>query len=54
MIVLVVTMSHRFEFGWNRIGLIITVIFDIADVPLHMAKACKVCMTLEDVYYYNH
>jgi ceramide synthetase len=34
-----VTISY--VYGWNRVGLVIMLVFDPADVPLHTAKMCK-------------
>jgi ceramide synthetase len=28
--------------GWNRVGFVIMLLLDPADVPLHAAKICKV------------
>jgi len=37
--VIVVCLSYTY--GWNRIGVIVMLLLDPADVPLHMAKQCK-------------
>jgi ceramide synthetase len=37
--VLVVIISYIF--GWNRVGAVVMVLLDPADVPLHVAKLCK-------------
>lgn len=37
--VLVVFISY--VYGWNRIGVVVMVLLDPADVPLHLAKLCK-------------
>jgi len=30
-----------YAYGWNRVGVVVMVVFDPADVPLHVAKICK-------------
>lgn len=37
----VLLIAVSYAYGWNRIGAIIMLILDPADVPLHMAKVCK-------------
>jgi len=34
-----VTISYMF--GWNRVGMVVMLVLDPADVPLHSAKMCK-------------
>jgi len=35
-------------FGWNRVGVVLMLLFDFADVPLHLAKLCKYMDITED------
>lgn len=40
-IVTVVVICVSYIYGWNRIGAVVMVLLDFADVPLHLAKCCK-------------
>jgi hypothetical protein len=52
-----------YAFGWNRVGAVVMVLLDPADVPLHIAKQFKyvgdarggwlqkVCQTAADVFF---
>lgn len=37
----VILIAVSYTYGWNRIGSIIMLLLDPADVPLHLAKVCK-------------
>jgi len=37
----VVLTFISYLFGWNRVGVVVMVLLDLADVPLHLAKLCK-------------
>jgi ceramide synthetase len=39
--VTVAVCAISYWYGWNRIGVVVMVILDPADVPLHLAKLCK-------------
>jgi len=40
-IVTVVVIYISYVYGWNRVGVVVMVLLDPADVPLHLAKLCK-------------
>jgi len=39
--VTVIVIYISYIYGWNRIGVVVMVLLDPADVPLHAAKLCK-------------
>mmetsp|Transcript_3766 Transcript_3766/g.11151 ORF Transcript_3766/g.11151 Transcript_3766/m.11151 type:complete len:349 (+) Transcript_3766:176-1222(+) len=39
--VTVAVVAISYLYGWNRIGCVVMLLFDPADVPLHAAKMCK-------------
>jgi len=40
-VVTVVVIYISYVYGWNRVGVVVMVLLDPADVPLHLAKLCK-------------
>lgn len=40
-LVTVIVAGISYWYGWNRIGVVVMVLLDPADVPLHVAKMCK-------------
>merc|ERR1719414_34099 len=40
-IVTVIVTFISYTHGWNRVGAVVMVVLDPADVPLHLAKLCK-------------
>mmetsp|Transcript_40191 Transcript_40191/g.87839 ORF Transcript_40191/g.87839 Transcript_40191/m.87839 type:complete len:648 (-) Transcript_40191:99-2042(-) len=40
-IVTVTVIFISYIYGWNRVGMVVMVLLDPADVPLHLAKLCK-------------
>ena len=40
-IVTVAVVCISYLYGWNRIGCVVMILLDPADVPLHLAKMCK-------------
>eukprot|EP00929_Paragymnodinium_shiwhaense_P073827 TRINITY_DN3771_c0_g1_i2.p1 TRINITY_DN3771_c0_g1~~TRINITY_DN3771_c0_g1_i2.p1 ORF type:complete len:363 (+),score=90.91 TRINITY_DN3771_c0_g1_i2:103-1191(+) len=40
-IVTIAVCMVSYIYGWNRVGVVVMVVFDPADVPLHVAKLCK-------------
>jgi len=40
-VVTVSVCSVSYVYGWTRVGAVVMVVFDPADVPLHSAKICK-------------
>lgn len=40
-IVTVVVIFVSYVYGWNRVGVVVMLLMDAADVPLHLAKICK-------------
>jgi len=40
-IVTVIVVGISYIYGWSRIGAVVMVLLDPADVPLHLAKLCK-------------
>jgi len=40
-LVTVTVIYISYVYGWNRVGVVVMVLLDPADVPLHLAKLCK-------------
>merc|ERR1740123_1249230 len=40
-VVTVVISYVSYVYGWNRVGCVVMLLLDLADVPLHVAKLCK-------------
>jgi hypothetical protein len=40
-VVTVALIGLSYAYGWNRVGVVVMLILDPADVPLHLAKLCK-------------
>uniref|UniRef100_A0A7S0SY64 TLC domain-containing protein n=1 Tax=Mantoniella antarctica TaxID=81844 RepID=A0A7S0SY64_9CHLO len=62
-VVTVALITVSYIYGWNRVGSVVMVLLDPADVPLHAAKMCKyiadarggrvgkACQTAADVFF---
>lgn len=40
-IVTILVIYASYVYGWNRVGVVVMLLLDPADVPLHLAKLCK-------------
>eukprot|EP00928_Gymnodinium_smaydae_P047551 TRINITY_DN31743_c0_g1_i1.p1 TRINITY_DN31743_c0_g1~~TRINITY_DN31743_c0_g1_i1.p1 ORF type:complete len:373 (+),score=95.82 TRINITY_DN31743_c0_g1_i1:82-1119(+) len=47
-VVTVVLVILSYAYGWNRVGSIVMLLLDPADVPLHLAKLCKYTSDVQD------
>jgi len=52
-VVTVGLVSLSYIYGWNRIGVIVMVLLDPADVPLHVAKLCKYTADYGGAHFYQ-
>merc|ERR1712032_904793 len=52
-LVTVTVIYISYIYGWNRVGVVVMVLLDPADVPLHLAKLCKYIADAKGLYIWQ-
>jgi len=52
-VVTVTVIYISYIYGWNRVGVVVMVLLDPADVPLHLAKLCKYTAEVTKVHFWQ-